>query len=217
MIHHNVPWSGSVLRPAARFLSVLLHPVLMPLLTVAMAMYVDPPLVYFIPPASRWTMLAMLGVMTIVFPVASTFLLMRAGVVQSVQMPSRQERIAPYLMTLIHFGLAYYLFRQAPVHPALLSILFGTLVATALTLVITFFWKISAHMVGIGGLAGALTALSILHGTPQLPFIAAVIVTGGSLGTARLLVSDHTQGQVVGGALLGWACVHATTLLGWWV
>ncbi len=203
------------MRPAARFLSVLLHPVFMPLFTVALAMRVDPSLVFLVPPTSRWIMLAMLAVMTIAFPVASTFLLIRAGVVRDWNMRSRVERIAPYTITLIHFGLAYYLFRQSPVHPVLTSILFGTLVATALTLLITLFWKISAHMVGIGGLVGSLTVLSTLHGLALLPLIALIIIIGGLLGTARLLSSDHTQGQIIIGALLGWGCVHGTGSLGW--
>lgn len=203
------------MRPAAQLLSYLLHPVLMPVLTVALAMYVDPPLVYFVPPQARWVMLAMLAVMTIAFPVTSTLLLIRAGLVQDLQMPTRQERLAPYFLTLLHFCLAYYLFRQSPAHPALHAILFGTILATALTLVITFFWKISAHMVGIGGLVGSLTALSALHGLAVSPLISGTIILGGLLGTARLLTSDHTQGQIIAGALLGWACVHGAALLGW--
>lgn len=203
------------MRSVAKLLSVLLHPVLMPLLTIALAMQVDPPLVYFVPPASRWIMLAMLAVMTVVLPVTSAFLLVRAGVVDDIWMNSRQERIAPYVLTLIHFGLAYYLFRQAPIHPALRCIFFGIVLATALALVVTFFWKISSHMVGIGGLAGSLTALSTLHGIPMLPLIVGVIVIGGILGTARLLASDHSQAQVICGSLLGWSCVHGVTLLGW--
>lgn len=205
------------MRSAARFLSVLLHPVFMPLFTMALAMRVDPSLAFLVPPGSQRVMLAMLAVMTIAFPVTSTFLLIRAGVVRDWHMHSRQERIAPYIMTLIHFALAYYLFRQSPVHPLLISILFGTLIATAFTLVATFVWKISAHMVGVGGLVGSLTALSTLQGIPLLPLIAPIILIGGLLGTARLLTSDHTQGQIIIGALLGWVCVHGTALLGWWV
>ena len=203
--------------PIAKILSWVLHPILMPVIAVALAMYVDPPLVYFVPPPARSIMLAMLAVMTIAFPLTSTLLLIKAGVVRDVHMHIRQERIAPYLLTLIHFGLAYYLFRQAPVHPALLAVLFGSILATALTFVITFFWKISAHMVGAGGVIGMLSGISFIHHIPLLDLTAVAIVLAGALGTARLLTSDHTQGQVILGALVGWACVHTTTLFHWYI
>jgi hypothetical protein len=36
----------------------------------------------------------MLGIMTVAFPITSALLLMRAGVLSSLEMPTRQERIA---------------------------------------------------------------------------------------------------------------------------
>ncbi|MBL7953255.1 MAG: hypothetical protein JNM62_16225 [Flavobacteriales bacterium] len=200
----------------ARLLSVLFHPVFMPLFTLALAGTVSPALVYFVPPGSRLIMLGMVAIMTIAFPLTSALLLLRASVVTRLDMPTRQERIVPYAMTLIHFCLAYYLLRRSPVHPALLAVNYGILLATGFTFVITFFWKISAHMVGIGGLIGMLTALSAVQQAPLFPLIAAAIIVAGLLGSARALISDHSHAQLITGALLGWVCVHASVMLGWY-
>ena len=87
--------------------------------------------------------------------------------------------------------------------------------ALALTTVITLRWKISAHMVGIGGTAGTVLAIASIHAIPLLPMLAGIILLAGLLGSARLLTSDHTQGQVLAGALLGALCTYFPVVLGW--
>lgn len=199
----------------ARFLSVLLHPLVMPTCTVWLALTVDPHLGYFLAPTSRWMLLGMLALMTIVFPITSALLLQRSGLITSLEMPTRQERIAPFVMTLVYYGMAYYLLRQTPLHPAVHAAFVGALAALLATLLITLRWKISAHMVGVGGLIGAITGIAMIHALPLIPVIAALTLLGGLLGTARLLSSDHTQGQVVSGAVLGWCCTYVAVVLGW--
>ncbi len=199
----------------ARFLSVLLHPLVMPTCTVWLALTVDPRMGYFLPPGSRWMLLGMLALMTIVFPITSALLLQRTGLVTSLEMPTRQERIAPFVMTLVYYCMAYYLLRQTPVHPAVLAAFVGILGALFATLAITLRWKISAHMVGVGGLVGAITGIAMIHALPLIPVIAVLVLIGGVLGTARLLSSDHTQGQIIAGAALGCGCTYGAVLMGW--
>lgn len=199
----------------ARVLSVVLHPLLMPVLAVWSALQVDPHLGYFLPLDAQWLMLGMLTLMTVAFPITSALLLLRAGLVSGLEMPERRERIAPYLMTLVYYGMAYYLLRKAPLHPAVDGMFLGAIVALAITTLITLRWKISAHMVGIGGLLGALMGIALIHDLALIPVLAGIILLAGLLGSARLLTSDHTQGQIIAGALLGWVCTHAAVVLGW--
>ncbi len=203
-------------RSIARTVSILLHPLLMPVIAVWLALEVDPQLGYFVPPGSsgRWLLLGMLVVMTVTFPITSALLLQRAGVVNSLEMHSRQERIAPFVMTLLYCAMALYLLLRTPLHPAVDHLFMGILAALFATLLITAWWKISAHMVGIGGLLGALMGLSMIHGLHILPLIAGVALVAGVLGTARLLASDHTQGQIIAGALVGWCCTQGALLIG---
>ncbi len=187
----------------------------MPVLTVWIALELDPYLGYFLPPPGRWLMLGMLALMTIAFPITSALLLQRSGAISSMEMPYRHERIAPYFMTLIYYGMAYYLLRQTPLHPLVNAMFLGAVLALLLTTLITLRWKISAHMVGIGGMAGALFGIAMMHDLALLPIIALVLLVGGSLGTARLLTSDHSQGQVLIGAALGGSCTYGAVVLGW--
>jgi hypothetical protein len=200
---------------AANWISITLHPVFMPLITLWLALRVDPHLGYFLHEQARWMVLLMVGVMTVVFPLTSTLLLMRAGLVGGMDMPDRRERVAPFVMTLIYYAMAYYLLQRSPLHPAVLSLFTGALVALAITIAITLYWKISVHMVGIGGLIGALWGLSSIHGLPLLGLLAAFILVAGMLGSARLYVGDHRQMQVHAGLALGAVCTYTCVAFGW--
>jgi hypothetical protein len=199
------------MRPLAHALSILLHPLLMPVFTLAAAFFMDLRIGYFIDDRSRLVILGMVAIMTVVFPLLSITLLWRSGALSDPTMPRREERTAPYVMTLFYQAMAYYLMRQNDHDPATFALLTGGMLALLTTLLINLQWKISAHMVGIGGLLGALGGLLLLHGTIAPVQLVPFILLAGALGTARLLVSDHTSAQIhVGGAvgfLSTFACV----------
>lgn len=201
------------MRPVARFLSIVLHPLLMPTLVFWLALRMDPHLAYFMSDEQRWITLGMVALMTIGFPLTSMLLLMRTGMLTDLTMPTRQERIAPYAMTLAYYGMAWYLLGRSPLHPAAVALATGAFLALFATLVITLRWKISAHMVGIGGALGAMIGLQSAHGLSLFVPIAVLIVMIGALGTARLIDGDHSPAQIYAGALLGALCTLVTVVV----
>ncbi len=204
-----------MMRVAARWISILLHPLFMPVYTLVLAFRLDFNLSFFLPPVVLWVTLGMVFVMTVLFPLTSVLMLLRGGLVETLEMRTRKERIAPYVMTLFYYSLAYWLLRKTEHHGATYAMLFGAILAVGLTTVITLRWKISAHMVGIGGLLGALTGLFLLHGTFNIQVLAIVIVIVGVLGTARLVDSDHDPAQVHIGALLGFLVMFLCVSSSW--
>lgn len=192
-----------MMRIAARWMSILLHPLFMPVYTLVIAFRLDFNLSFFLPAVVLWVTLGMVFVMTVLFPLTSVLMLLRGGIVETLEMRRPQERIAPYVMTLFYYTLAYWLLRKTEQHEATYAMLFGAIAAVGLTTLITLRWKISAHMVGIGGLLGALAGLFLLHGTFGIEVLAIGVVIAGALGTARLVDSDHDPAQVYCGALLG--------------
>lgn len=198
---------------AARLLSVLLHPVFMPTITLWAMITLDPGLAFFVPPDRRPMAIFMVALMSALFPLVSMQLLVRARVITSLELHERRERPVAYGITLIYFGATWYLMHRTPFHPAVQAMLVGAFAALLLTLLITLRWKISAHLVGIGGMIGALAAVNSLHHLGLLPVLALLIAMAGLLATARLLSSDHTQAQVIAGGALGFACTWTSILL----
>ena len=125
----------------------------------------------------------------------------------------RRERILPFLLSLIYFCMAYYLLRRTPNVAATLALFSGCMVALAATLLITLAWKISAHMVGMGGLIGVVCGLMLIHGAQASILLGVLFLLIGALGTARLLVTDHTPAQIYVGGVLGLFCTFSCVVL----
>ena len=199
----------------AQLLSIFLHPLFMPVYTLGLALWLDPHLGYFLDLRTRLIVLGMVTLMTVAFPITSVLLLIRSGLVSGLQMPTRKERIAPFCMTLVYYGMTWFLLARTPLHPMMRSLMIGAALALVLTTVVTLRWKISAHMVGIGGALGALIALAFIHQLAFVVPIAGAMLLSGALGTARLLTSDHTPAQVYTGFVLGAGCVAGCVLAPW--
>lgn len=192
------------MRKAAHVLSAVLHPIWMPTLALVIAFALDPHLTFAFTVKGQWTIVGMILVMTALFPISSMFMLWRSGLVSKLSMPERRERAIPYLLTLIYFAMAYYLLRRTPSHTVTLSLFSGMITALVVVLLLNIRWKVSLHMVGIGGVVGMLLALVLIHGAPAGPLPLAFLLAG-ALGSARLLVGDHSPAQIYVGALIGMA------------
>lgn len=70
---------------------------------------------------------------------------------------------------------------------------------------INSFWKISAHLCGIGGLCGAFFGLSWIFSANNLPLMLTLVLLSVLLGWARLECRAHTLPQLAAGFLLGFA------------
>ena len=86
--------------------------------------------------------------------------------------------------------------------PIIKSIYLGAIYVLILSLYITKFWKISLHMLAIGGLTGVLLTLELLYGQ-SLNFLLLFIFISGCLGFSRYSLNAHTLKQIYGGYLLG--------------
>ncbi|MFZ1687803.1 MAG: hypothetical protein WAU70_10300 [Flavobacteriales bacterium] len=186
----------------------------MPLFLFLLAFRLEPHLGYFMPPQAMWFNHIVIAVMTGLFPLIGAALMLRTRRVNGLTMDERKQRIAPMVSTLLYYCLTYWLLRKYPHHPAALSLFLGCIVSLIAVLAVTFMWKISMHMAGIGGLVGGLAALQILFGSFSVLVLVPLVLIVGLLGTARLVDSDHTPAQIYSGAVLGFGCVFGSVLSG---
>ena len=90
---------------------------------------------------------------------------------------------------------------------AMLSII--VVVALAIQMICAFinvWWKISTHTAAIGGVAGALVSYSVAFNFNPLWWLCLVLMMAGAVGSARMILRQHTLSQVVAGFLIGTAC-----------
>ncbi len=188
----------------------------MPTLVTALLFYFSPAVVGVSEDERQWKLLLMIFLTTYLIPLFSIFMLHKLGTIRNFTMEDRSDRFFPFFTTTLFYGLTTYLFiKQLPILHLLIIILGSITVCIALVTVISVFWKISAHSVGIAGIMAVLFAVYYKFSGVELyyPFLISILVTG-SLMTARLSLNTHTPSQVFVGALLGMlVCFSAV----WWL
>ena len=158
-------------------------------------------------------LLGIVFLLTVLMPGATMYLMMRKGAIHNMELTRRHERVVPYLVfTIGMLGSAVYL-QKMMVPLWLIFPFYGTCLALILALIINFFWKISAHAIGVGGFLGGLMGIAHVHlYNPYWMFILLIIISG-LVGTARLILKRHTPMQVYAGFCLGFICTFASSLL----
>jgi membrane-associated phospholipid phosphatase len=73
-------------------------------------------------------------------------------------------------------------------------------------------WKISTHSAAIGGVGGALFAFSAYLMFNPIWWCCLVFLAAGLVGTSRMILRQHTLGQVVGGFWIGFVCAAGAIL-----
>ncbi|MBR6118315.1 MAG: hypothetical protein IKQ11_05605 [Paludibacteraceae bacterium] len=187
----------------AKILSVVFYPLFIPTYGIALFCYVfHSPLL--------WAAIAIVGTVlfTCVLPMTSIWMLIRRGKVQDIQIEEATERTWPYLYSTIGFGFWSYLMSGILHAPQFITfVCYGATAALAIITLINRYWKISAHLTGVGGLIGGLmNYYVIINVTPAWHTVLAWCLFSLVMMFARLRLNAHTSEQVVAGWLLGIVC-----------
>ncbi|HSI89716.1 MAG TPA: hypothetical protein VK927_01305 [Adhaeribacter sp.] len=199
----------------ARFLSIIFHPLLLPTYLFAIILYVLPESAVTFPREQRWVLLAGIGLVTFLIPGLGTYVLVRAGVVQSVMLQDREQRRLPLLLTAVCYAAVTYIFRN---QNNLGELFYLTMLVITLSVFVTYmvslFWKISAHSMGMGGALGLLILLNtLLPENPLSYLIALFVLLSGAVMSARLALNEHDPAQVYTGFLTGLAIGSSMLLI----
>lgn len=191
----------------ANFLSVALHPLLMPTFLFILLMFLAP-----IPLGAeslgimmKLAVVGLIFVYTFAVPAYIVYLLQRWGIIESIRLENLKDRRLPYFITaIIYAGLGYFLYTKNSLLFPCGFILWSIAVVIFCVGIISFWWQISAHAAGIGGVIGALAGIFIHLGESSLFYpLLFIIVLAGYVISARLALNAHTSAQVGVGFVLG--------------
>lgn len=146
--------------------------------------------------------------MTFFLPVCMIPLYLYFKIIRNVEITSRQERLLPLYITMVTYIAAYFLIKRLPVSQLYGRFILSSCMALLIVIFISHFWKISAHMTGLGGLAGLVIVLSKKLGTDLMLYLLILFLLAGIAGTARLKLNAHTSAQVYVGYLTGFLTVY---------
>jgi hypothetical protein len=195
----------------SKITSVVFHPLLMPSFLLGTLFYLAPETagVDIIGLNGRLSLLAFIFVATFILPSLAVFYLYRANLIGSMHLQKLSDRRLPYFLTVgIYGSISYFFGIKIPQTSGLSPDIGVVLVIITATIfcvgVISLWWQISAHAVGISGVVGVFAAIIVRDNADALfyPFLISIIAWGLVL-SARLYLNVHTVAQVVAGSLLG--------------
>ena len=195
-----------------QLISILLHPMFMPLLAFHLTLLILPKIGYVIS-QNLIIIYVILIFSTIVFPLISIVWLIKTGKLSSIEMSDHKERSLPLFKTVFWMSIGYYLLQNLLIYtPILRAELLGAIIIIFLAAIISKFWKISLHLLAIGGVVGIFIALQIINGD-FLYILILFILLSGLLSLARVKQKSHNYTQVYTGFIIGLGVELITILI----
>ncbi|WP_245869050.1 hypothetical protein [Pontibacter ramchanderi] len=177
----------------------------MPTYLFAIILYFLPVSAISLPLQSRWIVLGMIFFTTFMVPGLGAFAMFKTGFIDSYEIDRREQRSRPLLFTALCYAVTTYLFYTESVFDQIFYFVMGVITASVLVAwLVSFFWKISAHGIGLGGALGVLMLMNkLMPGSGLLIPIVLLILVSGAVLSARLELHAHTPAQAYTGFLTG--------------
>jgi hypothetical protein len=191
-------------KQVAKFISVVFHPLLLTTYLVIVLSYYFPSML-MIRKENRMIIIGLVFVFTFVLPAVILVMLRAFGTIQSLTLQSRRERILPFVFISMFYVLFTFLFYfKLPFSANFEKLMMIVSALVVVSLLITFFYKISIHSIAMGGGIGILLPLNQV--TEQMSLLwptAFTILATGLVMSSRLLLDAHTPREVMYGSVVG--------------
>jgi len=189
-----------------RFFSWVFHPIFMPLVGCLVVWYAYPSIIYLMQKPERILLGGILLLNTILIPGLATFYLARKKIISSLQLREKNERRLPFLITAASHITTCYLMRIFFLPKDFYLVILGAAAASFIALIVNYQWKISIHMVGMGGITGITASLMPVSSNDLSYLLILQIILSGIVGAVRIAGHEHSSEQIYTGFALGFFC-----------
>lgn len=188
----------------SKILSFIFHPLLIPTYLFLILFSLFPTL--FRHEQLVWLFLGIIIILTFVVPVWSVLFLKHIGIISSIYLNEQKERTLPFMLTTLIYGGTYLFLLNLEIDvfnvlPKMMLLITSSILIST---IITYFWKISVHAIGISGIIGVLTRIAFsVQSIELLIFLMIGLILSGFVMSARLSLNAHTPKQIYMGFLVG--------------
>jgi membrane-associated phospholipid phosphatase len=193
-----------VYRKIAIFLTVVFQPLIVPSLVVALLFYVIPESTS-VPVGNRWSIWLLVMETTLLIPLLSVVGMRMTSFLPSLQMVTKEERVWPFSVTALFYLMTWaFFYFKLNIDPLLVFSLGVITLCVVLLTLVTYFWKISAHLTGLSGLLAIIMILAQkFPAYPLLYTLMGAVFLCGLVASARLYLDAHRPSEILGGFVLG--------------
>jgi hypothetical protein len=200
----------------AKFISYLFHPLTMLTYIIAILLLINPYMFGKSDISQGWWLILQVFLTTFAMPAFAVLMMKNLGLVSSIEMEERTDRIIPYITTGLFYLWVFMSVRKNNTFPQIYSVaVLGATIGLFLAFFFNNFTKVSAHATGVGGLLGIMlismrwfsysyfyfgaTRMAI----PVYWLLMGVLLLTGLVCTARLLLKVHEPKDILQGFILG--------------
>ena len=189
---------------AARLVSLIFTPFYLPMVGLVALFTLS--YLNLLPLAYRLLVLTIIYLFTILLPTFIIHLYRRAQGWTLLELGQKRRRMVPYGISIVCYGVCLWTLDSMHIYHFVSSIVLAALLIQVICAIINVWWKISTHTAGIGGVAGALFIFAEYFAFNPVWWFCLVFIVAGILGTARIILRQHSLSQVVAGFLVGFVC-----------
>ena len=200
--HPSTPRDGLYL--TARVVSAVFTPFLTPFLAFCLLLSLT--YLRILPTGYKLTVLGLTGSFTIVLPMVSIWLFQRINGWGVKELGDREKRFFPYALTILCYVGCLITMHHIHLPRYMCGIIAAALLCMLVCTVANLRWKISTHMASCGLMVGGLLSYSFLFQFNPVGWLSGFILLAGLLGSARIILRQHTLCEVGGGFLAGLFC-----------
>ncbi len=186
----------------SRIVSVIFHPVFIPLLGLAV-IFCAPTLLSFIPQRVKYLILLIVFVNNVFLPLAVILTLYSRGIIKSFTDNDRNERALMLGIMFLLYLVTTTLMVRLPVPNLIKAYFISTSFIVFITGIVNFFWRVSLHSVAAGGMLTLVCVLSYIFEVSMILYLTGMILLCGLVMFARLYNEDHSPAEVWSGFFLG--------------
>ena len=184
-------------------ISWVLHPFLLPLYLIVVLLTLT---VFAHYPANvKFYLLWVVVLYAVIIPLLALGVLRSLGRISDFKVDNRRERLLPLLVGAVCYVLCAITIAKIPSAIFLRKFMIAAACCEVLCFVVSFYWKISLHLTGMGAVVALLVVMNVVGVGNMLVPLMVAILCAGALASARLYLGCHNGWQVLAGFCGGFA------------
>lgn len=189
----------------AQLLSYGLHPGSLPTVGTLYIIYALPQ-IFSLESIVRMMSIVLVG--TYIIPVIVIYIMTLLGIIESVHLINKKDRIYPYTITTLSALLTSRILTSMGAPLEIIYCSLGCAFILVVSAVLIPFFKSSAHLAGITGFAGLYLGMNEKYGSGEFKNMLIIILLCIALAWARIYLKRHTLKEVLTGSILGFGSIY---------
>lgn len=186
--------------------SLVFQPLLMPTYAMILLMNMD----IFMPMPAIWRWVAIIGTLmfTGILPALPIWLMMKRGEIKDMFISRKEERTMPYLFSFMAYVFwSLFMWRTLQFPTFIVAMGMGSALSIFIVVFINLKWKISAHLVALGGFCGSVFGVCFRTAINPVWLFGIIFGISALVALSRIELKAHTPEQTLAGFAIGFILV----------